>query len=275
MPEITKGDGTKEPFDIGKLIASLKHCDADEAIARKVAEETASGITEGMTTTEIYRKAFALLKHEERVLAARYSMRRAILELGPTGFPFEDYVSALMSAAGYKTQTRVILKGKCTTHEVDVVLEKDGKRYGAELKFHNTHGFKTDVKTALYVRARFTDIETYSREKNEKCPVDGGWLVTNTKFTSNALGYAECAGLKLLGWGYPEEGNLADLIRQTRVYPVTILTTLSGAEKARLLTSGITLCSMVNADPSSLQRAGIDAKKIKSAVAESEGVCKA
>jgi len=274
MPLIVKGDGTREPFKIEKLIASLAHCDVDEGVTKKVAEHVAAEVKENMTTTDIYQHAFALLRREERVFAARYSMRRAILDLGPTGFPFEDYIGELMRAKGYATKTRVILQGKCTTHEVDVVLEKDGKRYGAELKFHNAPGFKTDVKTALYVRARFTDIESRSHEKGEKCPVDGGWLVTNTKFTSNALEYSECAGITLLGWNYPLGKGLADIIRETRVYPITILTTLSKGEKARLLQNGTTLCSMISKNPSTLERAGITGPKIQQVLSESAGVCK-
>jgi len=275
MPLIVKGDGTREPFEIKKLVASLKHSGVEDFLTQKVANEIAGNVTEGMTTTEIYKNAYSLLRKEERSFAARYSMRRAILDLGPTGFPFEDYIGELMRAKGYTTQTRVILQGKCTTHEVDVVLEKDGKRYGAELKFHNTPGFKTDVKTALYVRARFTDIELHSHEEGQKCPVDGGWLVTNTKFTSNALEYSECAGITLLGWNYPRGRGLADIIQETKVYPVTILTTLSKGEKMRLLENGVTLCKMVVDNPSTLKHAGITGRKFKNVVSESEGVCKA
>ena len=273
MSSILKGDGTREEFEVEKLIKSLHHAGAEMHIATRVAENVASGIHDGMTTTEIYQNAYKLLRKEERIFAAKYSMRRAILDLGPTGFPFEDYVAELMRAKGYKAKTRVILSGKCADHEVDVVMEKDGRRYGAELKFHNTPGFKTDIKTTLYVSARFLDIGTVATLKGEKSPIDEGWLVTNTKFTENAIQYATCAGVRLLGWDYPRNDALGDWIHETKVYPVTILTTLSKAEKSKLLENGVTLCSMVANDQTLLERAGIPGRKAKGIFSESVGVC--
>lgn len=275
MPLIVKGDGEREAFDPGKLARSLSHAGASEALAEQVSREITAGVKDGMTTTEIYRKAFALLHKEERVVAARYSTRRAILELGPTGFPFEKFVAELFRAKGYETSHNVIVKGRCAEHEVDVVLKNAKHTIGAELKFHNTPGFKTDLKTALYVRARYWDIEWGAQDRKEKSGIDEGWLVTNTKFTTNATQYAECAGIHLLGWNYPRGAGLADLIQETGMYPVTILTTLSNADKARLLANGVTLCKMLHENPSSLTAAGISGKKADAAVAESRAVCRA
>ncbi len=273
MAVIVKGDGTREEFHIEKLIGSLKHAGADEAFAQKIAEEVNTEIQDGMSTTEIYRHAFKHLRKNERVTAARYSMRRAILDLGPTGFPFEDYISELMRAKGYATKTRVVVQGRCVEHEVDVVMEKDGHTIGAELKFHNTPGFKTDVKTALYVKARFDDIVSGANERNEKAGIDEGCLITNTKFTTHAIQYAECAGIRLLGWSYPREESLADIIRSTGMYPVTVLTSLTGAEKIRLLQSGTTLCNAIHQNPEVLHRLGLSEKKIAEALTESKALC--
>ena len=273
MPEIVKGDGSRELFNIHKLADSLVRSGADAPLANSVAEKIGATVTDGMTTQAIYREAYRILHKEERVTAAKYSMRRAILELGPTGFPFEDYVSELMRAKGYTVRTRVIVEGKCADHEVDVVMEKDGRTIGAELKFHNENGYKSDIKTALYVRARFTDIEAASQaEARRALNIHEGWLITNTKFTDNAIAYAECAGIHLLGWDYPRRGNLGDIIRETGLYPVTVLTSLTGAEKAKLLAAQMPLCSTVqNAD--ALRKAGIPEKKIKAAMEESIKLC--
>lgn len=273
MPIIVKGDGEREAFAVEKLIQSLAHAGAEQDLAEEVAEEIAEGVRDEMTTTEIYKKAFQLLHKHEHVVAARYSMRRAILELGPTGFPFEDYIGELMRAKGYATRTRVVVRGRCAEHEVDVVMEKDDTSIGAELKFHNTPGFKTDIKTALYVRARYWDIQWGAEDRKEKAGIDEGWLITNTKFTVNAVEYAMCAGIKLLGWSYPDKGNLADLIRETKVYPITILTSLSSADKARLLEGGITMCHKIADNPRVLEQAGITGKKHDDALKESRALC--
>lgn len=273
MPIIVKGDGEREEFDVSKLERSLSHAGADEFLAKKIAKEIAAGVREGMTTTEIYKKAFALLHKEEHVAAARYSMRRAILDLGPTGFPFEKFIAELFRARGYETSHNVLVKGRCAEHEVDVVLKNAKHTVGAELKFHNTPGFKTDLKTALYVRARYWDIQWGAEDRKEKSGIDEGWLITNTKFTTKAIQYAECSGIRLLGWNYPRGAGLADMIRESGVYPVTVLTTLSNAEKGRLLANGVSLCRMVMSDPASLAAAGITGDKVSAAVSESTALC--
>ena len=274
MSVVIKGNGEREEFHIEKLALSMKNVGADPALAEHVARAIGAEVKEGMTTTEIYRRAYALLRKEERVTAAKYSMRRAILDLGPTGFPFEDFVTSLMRAKGYETKARVIVPGRCIDHEVDVVMTKDGKTIGAELKFHNTPGFKTDVKTALYVKARFEDIDNAGHDKEDEMHIHEGWLITNTKFTSNAIRYSECAGIKLLGWSYPGTGGLVDLIKETGVYPVTVLTTLSKTEKSRLIAEGVALCHEVMQKPEILARVGISGKKADAVVAESTVLCR-
>ncbi|XKT74248.1 MAG: ATP cone domain-containing protein [Patescibacteria group bacterium UBA2163] len=272
---IVKGDGTKEPFDILKLKHSLNRSGAEPEIAARVAEKIASTIRDGMTTTEIYKRAYKLLGKTEGALAARYSMRRAIFDLGPTGYPFEDFFSELMKRQGYTTHVRQIMQGLCSEHEVDVVLKKGGLTSGVELKFHNSIGFKTDLKTALYVRARFTDIEDGARKRNEECGINEGWLVTNTKFTKSAIAYAECAGVTLLGWSYPKKGNLADMIEESGIYPITVLTTLSGAEKKQLLNAQVALCSDIAKNPDMLSKVGIAKRKHEEIISESKLLCHA
>ncbi len=272
MPEIVKNDGTRELFNVLKLADSLARAGVPSDDATRAAEQIAGSVADGMTTTELFRLAHKALQKEERVYAARYSMRRAIFDLGPTGFPFEDYISEVMRARGYTVTTRVLVQGKCVQHEVDIVLQKNGRTIGAELKFHNQPGYKTDVKVALYVRARFTDIEL-APIRNPAHHITEGMLVTNTKFTDHAIAYAQCSGIGLLGWDYPLKGNIADLIQETGVYPVTVLSTLTAAEKTRLLSAQKPLCSAVLSDTDALIRAGVPKKRIQSVIAESTALC--
>lgn len=273
MVVIVKGDGTREDFDIIKLEHSLSRSGAPKELVERVVTRVASRIRDGADTAEIYRNAFRELKKEERTFAARYSMRRAMLDMGPTGFPFEDYFCALMREKGYEAHVRQMLKGRCSEHEVDVVLKKDGVSIGAELKFHNLPGFKTDLKTALYVRARFWDIEQSAKDRHEPCEVKEAWLVTNTKFTSHAIEYAECAGISLIGWSYPHTMNLESIINETGLYPVTVLTSLSKKETTQLMMNQVTLCRDIASDPSVLSRAGISRRKHADAVQESVRLC--
>jgi len=238
---ITKEDGTKESFDPNKLHFTLGKAGAPKEVQDKIISRIESELTEGMSTRKIYRHAFTLLRKEVRPAAARYSMRRAVLAFGPTGFPFETFVGEIFKAKGYRVQTDQILKGACVEHEVDMIAQKEHECIAAELKFHNSLAIKTDIQVALYVEARFEDLKAGSVKEQQFC-VTTGMLVTNTKFTSQAIAYGECKKLLLIGWNYPREGNLHDLIAETRRHPITSLTTLSNSEKARLLTERVVLC---------------------------------
>ena len=272
---ITKANGDRELFDALKLLRSLKNSGATQRAADKVVDHIAHELKDGMSTTYIYRHAFSLLrKIEQQPVAARYSLRRAILELGPTGFPFEDYIANIFSGLGYKTVVGQMVEGKCAVHEVDMIARSENRCIGAEIKFHNSLGIKTDLKVALYVHARFEDIKGKLCLGEGGSGKDEGWLITNTKFTKNAIAYSNCANLTLLGWNYPKRGNLSDLINETAVYPITTLSTLTRSEKTILLGLGIVLCRDLENDREILAKAGIKASKIATVIEESQALCR-
>lgn len=268
MTIILKADGTSEEFEPSKLEHSLKRAGASDELVRSVIERILTDIGEEETTSSIYTKAFEYLKEGEHIPAARYAMRRALIELGPTGFPFEDYVGELYRALGYTTKVGTMVQGKCVEHEVDLIAEKEGECIAAELKFHNQAGFKTDTKVALYVHARFLDLQ-----QSATSHITRPLLITNTKFTHNAIDYATCVGLDLISWSYPEKGNLQDIIQETRVYPITVLTTLNQEEKKMLMESATPLCSAIAKDPDLMLRAGIHKNRVDAALAESKALC--
>ena len=269
--KIVKSDGLVELFSPEKLTWSLMRAGAGEHTAREISETVERTMVSGVSTEEIYRKAFALLRKEARPLAARYSLRRAMLEIGPTGFPFEDFVSHLMRKEGWQVETRKIIMGKCVPHEVDVYATRGAETLAAELKYHNDPGYKTDVKIALYVKARFEDI--WQCEPNQKiCPVDRGCLITNTKFTSQAVAYAKCAGLELVGWTYPVGDSLFERMARARVYPVSALTTLKVSEKRLLLARGVIACDMLRGRRDALTALGMTSERIGSVLAEADAL---
>ena len=124
-----------------------------------------------------------------------------------------------------------------------------------EAKFHNELGTKSDLKVVLYIKARFDDIKdnVFSYGKVDRKVTDS-WLVTNTKFSSTAVHYAVCKNMTLVGWNYPEKGNLQDMIEEEGLHPVTCLTTLSEAEKRSLLIGGAVLCSTIRENPEILSK---------------------
>jgi len=251
---IAKADGTTEPYNLEKLVSSLMRSGAEHGLARDISRAVEAGLYSGVTTQEIYRHAFSKLREARRGAAARYSLKRAILEFGPSGFPFEAYISELFRAEGARTEIDQIIQGACVEHEVDVVVHNGGSIMYVEAKFHNELGTKSDLKVVLYVKARFDDIKdnVYDYGGNDRKVTDS-WLVTNTKFSSTAIHYAECKNMTLIGWNYPEKNNLQDMIENEGLHPVTCLTTLSNDEKKQLLAGGVVLCSSIKERPQVLK----------------------
>lgn len=272
-PTITKADGTREVFDEERLALSLERAGAGEHTARRVTNAIVSTITPGATSKEIYTRAFTLLRREARPLAARYAARRALLELGPTGHPFEDFVSHLFRKEGWFVETRKIIKGHCVSHEVDIYASHPAQNefLAAELKYHNDPAYKTDLKIALYVKSRFDDIFACDPAVRE-CPIDRGLLVTNTKFSSEAVAYAECAGVELLGWGYPANNSIFTRMTRAKVYPITALTGLSLAEKRLLIENGVIAVDELVDNPRRLDILHLSPEAVGEILAETDGL---
>jgi hypothetical protein len=230
-------------------------------------------VTPGMSSKELYARAFALLRKESRPAAARYSLRRALFDLGPTGHPFEDFISHLFQAEGWEVETRKIIRGKCVSHEVDFYASHPGQdiHLAAELKYHNDPNYKSDLKTALYVKSRFDDIFACDPALRA-CPLDRGILITNTKFTSDAVAYAVCSGVELLGWSYPAGDSLFMRMSRSKVYPITALTRLSRAEKRLLIEAGIIAVDEVLHNRRHLDALHLPPERIGEILAEADGL---
>ncbi|MFA5997711.1 MAG: ATP cone domain-containing protein [Candidatus Paceibacterota bacterium] len=271
---VLKTSGEKEKFSLDKLRRSLVRSKADEETINRIIDHIIPELHDGMKTAQIYRHVYSILKKKKYPAAVRYSLRKAVMELGPSGFPFEKYVAEVMRRKGYRAQTGVILPGLCVAHEVDILLEKGDRHIFAECKFHNQQGIKTDVKVALYVHARFLDLQKGHHTKEGEIPnVHEGWLITNTKLSLDAIQYANCAGLTVIGWDYPEVGNLQDLILETGVHPLTFLTSLSQADKKNLLEQGIVMCRDITIGKEVLKAVGLPDERIDKVIAEAQKVC--
>lgn len=237
---------------------SLRSSGASEELADRVLALLTEKLGAGISTEKIYRLAFKLLHKEARYLAARYSLRRAIMNLGPSGFPFEKLIAAIFRKQDYRTELDRVLQGACISHEVDVIATRNNHRLFVECKYHNNHGKKCDVKVALYVRARALDLQNNKGLE----PFNEFWLATNTKFTQDAIRYGQCAGLKLLGWDFPQGRGLKELIQLTQVHPITCLTTLKKADKNRLLQQRVVLCGELEQQPEWLESLNLTASAL-------------
>ena len=272
---ITKASGESVPFSADKLKLSLERAGANEDEIDRIIEEISSELYEGISTKKIYRTAFNLLKKDSGHLAAKYHLKRAIMELGPSGYPFEKFIGEILRYQGYKTTVGEIIQGKCVSHEIDVIAELDHHHFMIECKYHNQPGKFSDVKIPLYIQARFKDVETqWLKLPGHESKFHQGWVVTNTRFSSDAIQYGNCAGLKLLGWDYPLKGSLKELIDTLGLYPITCLTTLTKMEKKSLLDRKIVLCKEIGDNEQYLVQTGVNPTRIKGVLEEVTQLCK-
>jgi hypothetical protein len=201
-------------------------------------------------------------------------LRRAVADMGPNGHPFEELVGELLRHKGYAVTVATMAKGWCVEHEVDVSARKDGTHQLIECKFHNNHGIRSDLKTVLYVQARFEDIEKRQLQDNvEHDRFHEAWLASNTKFTENAIAYADCVGMKLLSWSYPKGAGLRDLMNELHVFPITVLPALSVAQRQALMNRGVATCTQLVKHESLALEIGVTSKKWAQVMNEIKLLC--
>ncbi|MEW6584346.1 MAG: restriction endonuclease [Nitrospirota bacterium] len=273
---IVKASGQKEEFDIGKLVDSLIRSGASSEVAWDIARQVAREIVPSTHTKHIFRLAKRLLKRYTPVSDMKYSLKRALSSLGPAGYQFEKYLAGILRAYQYEVETNKVINGYCVTHEVDVFAVKNGNGYVIECKYHSNGGNPTDVKTALYVHSRVEDIRrTHAGAPGNKIDIAEGWLVTNTRCTSDARKYAECVGLKIVSWKYPEEASLEKMIENKMLYPVNVLSSVKRSSLEALFRNQIVLAKdIADMDETTfLKRSGLDEATARILKKEADSLC--
>ena len=272
--KIIKHSGDIVDFDRNKLKLSLMKSGANESIVENVITTIEKEIYEGVSTKRIYKLAFSLLKKASNSHAARYNLRTAIEMLGPAGFFFEKYVSRLFISDGYQTKTNIILQGKCISHEIDVLINKDNAIAMVECKFHERRESNSDVKVPMYILSRYNDLKEKKHQIfSNKAEISNCWIVTNNRFTTDAVIFGTCSGLNLLSWDFPVNNNLRTKIDTKKLYPITCLTTLTATEKDKLLVLDIILVKEIMNHSESLEKIGLSINRIKNVQKEASELC--
>jgi len=271
---VTKASGEQEPYDEAKLRNSLTKAGAEQQTIDHIAQVILHELYDGISTHEIYQKAFQKLQMHSKRSAGRYKLKNAIMELGPTGFPFEKFIGGLLDRLEYSTQVGVTIDGECVSHEIDVIAEKGDEYFMIECKFHNRKGLKCNVQVPLYIQSRFLDVKTklktHSGHDNQP---PQAWLVTNTKFTSDALQYGECMGIKMLSWDYPQGNGLKELVDRANLHPLTCLSSLSQRDKQQLIQLDAVFCKDLIKNKKLMKEAGINSTKTDAILKEAEAIC--
>ena len=273
--KIVKHSGDIVDFNPEKLKISLLKSGANTDVVNDILKSIRKELYEGIPTKKIYKMAFALLKKEANAHAARYNLRSALQLLGPSGFFFEKYIARIFQSEHFETKLNLTLQGKCVSHEIDVLIKKNNLISMIECKFHAGREAVSDVKVPMYILSRFNDLKDkeYSifskKDSISKC-----WIVTNNRFTSDAIAFAKCSGLNLLSWNYPELNNLKTKNDFDYLYPITCLTTLSLGEKDKLLILDVILVKEIVNNSECLEKIGLSPNRIKNVLKEASELCK-
>lgn len=266
MTSIIKADGTIEEFSDEKLISSIRRAGIPRTFENELLIYIKDRLYEKIPSSKIYKYIQEYLVRIKEPYQAKYSLKRALMEIGPTGFPFEVYVSEILKSMGYKTIVGSTLRGKCVNHEVDVIAQNQNEKIFVECKYHNKPGIRSDVHVALYTKARFEDLKA-------KHNFSGAMLVTNTKVTSDALVFASCGDIRVIGWDYPKDEGLRDLVEKYKLFPITQFSFVSGREKIRLLEKNIVLVKQICENPNILNQIELGSYKKQQIVNESNAIC--
>lgn len=266
---ITKASGELVPYLEEKLQNSLVKAGANRQQIEEILRDISGKLYPGISTKKIYRLAFNSLRNRPGSIAAKYHLKRAIMELGPSGYPFEKFIGELLKHLGYTVSVGEVVKGNCVNHEIDVIAQTNNHHFMIECKYHNQQGIICDVKIPLYIQSRFKDVEAeWVKLPGHSNIVHQGWVVTNTKFSEDAIKYGNCIGLKLLSWDYPFKNSLKDMVDSLGLYPVTCLTSLTRSEKQNLLEKKIVLCKQICNDEKVLYDIGMKASRVRKVMEE-------
>jgi len=270
--QVIKGNGEKVLFDPEKLKQALSLSGAEIEEQENIIRQIASKLYDGISTRKIYQMAFDLLKKESLKIAGRYSLKNAIIEMGPTGYPFEVFVGKIFETMGYEVETGIIVQGKCIQHEVDVIARKPGEMIMIECKFHMDSSANSGVQVPLYVQSRYLDVRSVWEEQYGKNIRYRGGVVTNSRFSDDAMNYGKCAGLLLISWNYPADTGLKYWIDKNKLHPVTCLISLNKKDKQFLLEKEIVLCNQLNENLHVLRDMGLTENQIKKIIREAENL---
>jgi hypothetical protein len=239
---VLNSKGEKEPFSKEKVFWSVKRAGGSEKIAREISELIEKEIYPGIPTKQIYKKIKTYLKKYQKNIFLRFSLKEAIFKLGPTGFPFEKFAGKIFEKEGFRVEYNLKIKGFCNViYEIDFLARNNKEVILGECKYHHAPGERVDLKIVLSNQARFMDIlenKDFQSLKTNGLQIKT-MILTNTKFTSQAIQYAQCKKTELLGWRYPPEKGLEFLIEEKKLYPLTILPSFKGKFRDYLLEKNI------------------------------------
>ncbi|MEM2922060.1 MAG: restriction endonuclease, partial [Candidatus Bathyarchaeia archaeon] len=257
-------DGSLEPYDRSKVVSTCLKLGADYALASEVADRVEERLYEGIPTERILRMVKTYLGQLRPRLLERTDLKEA-LSLLRSKPDWERFVQLLYVELGYKVDPNPVLRGLCVTCELDAIAKRGSDRILVEAKHHLDPHARVDLGVCREVRAVIEDLsDGYLRGYNSE-QFTGAVVVSNARFTEQALQYARCRGIECLGWNVPKGGGINSLIEQRQLYPLTMLRELDSETKEALGNVGIVLIKQLVTTPLGevAEKSGVEKAKLE------------
>jgi len=238
MKYVIKADGTRQPYDRHKVMRTARNYGVPEEYIVEVAADIDKHLYDGMRTRDILRLIHTVARKYQPGVEARTNVRRAIGMFRPKP-DFELYVRALLAGSGYEVEEGRILQGRCGEHEVDAIARKDGITYFVEVKHHHSHHRMTGLDEGRIARAIVEDVQEGYKEGRNHFTIDKAMIVSNTKLSNHAKRYAACWDIRHIGWDNPAEENIASMVSDRNLYPITVIKGVNTRMRQNLVYAGI------------------------------------
>jgi hypothetical protein len=260
---VTKYDGKKQPYSRKKVVNTSIRMGATRTDAESVADYIETRLYNGIPTKKILQMIFNRLKKHKPEIKHQIDLRKALSLMSPAP-DFEQFIQFLLSEHGYQVTQNQIIRGKCVEHEVDAVATKNGKTYLVEVKHHYKYHTPTGLDVPRISRAILEDVTQGHQQGLNNLKPHYAMIVCNTKLSEHAKRYADCRGIRHIGWSTPKNLDLQTMITQKKLYPITLLKGLSTETRNTLTINGILLLKqLINKIPAELERqTGISKDKL-------------
>jgi len=237
---VKKADGSVQSFDKEKVVRTCLRMGANKQVAYEVAEKVERRLYDGISTANILQMVFQFMRSYKHIVGHLFDLRKG-LSLMSSKPEFEVFVQALLARTGFEVSPNRLLIGKCVEHEVDAIARKDGVTYFVEAKHHSRYHTPTGLDESRIARAVLEDvIEGFVFGKSD-LKIDRAMIVTNTRYSDQAIQYGNCRNILQIGWSSPIDHGLQSMIEGKNLLPLSCLRGLSMDARLKLAIAGIVL----------------------------------
>ena len=236
---------------------------ATRDVAESIAEEIETRIYDGIETKKILQMIFKRLRKHKPAIRNQIDLRKALSLLNPAP-DFERFIQLLLSEHNYEVTPNQIIRGRCVEHEVDAVARKNGETCIVEVKHHYKYHTPTSLDVSRISRAVFEDVTEGYKLGLNNLKIDYALIVCNTKLSEQAKRYADCRGIRHIGWSSPPNHDLQTMIEEKKLYPITFLKGLNAETRNKLAHNGVILLKqLTEKTPKELRKqTGISKEKL-------------